>query len=81
MNSYLKAKGNLEQIRRTRTPMKGIIGLTRILPSEKGRMKFPYQSLEGARFRDTLPSLNVIQTDSKNGRSPDAPPCDQRSSE
>ena len=35
MNSYLKAEGNLEQIRRTRTSMKGIIGLTRKLPSER----------------------------------------------
>ena len=68
MSSYLKANGNLEQIRRTRTSMKGIIGLTRKLPSEKGRIKFSYQSLEGARFRDKFPPLNVILSGSKNGK-------------
>ena len=81
MNSYLKAEGNLEQIRRTRTSMKGIIGLPRKLPSEKGRIKFSYQSLEGARFRDKFPPLNVIQTGNKSGRSQNAPPYDQRCSE
>ena len=58
--------------------MKGIIDLERKLPSEKGSIKFSNQSLERARFRDTFPSLNVIQTGSKYGGSPDAPPYDQR---
>ena len=68
MNSYLKAEGNLEQIRRTKTSMKGIIGLRRKLPSEKECITSSYQSLEGARFRDKFPPLNVIQTGSKNGK-------------
>ena len=80
MNSHLKAERNIEQIRRNGTPMKGFIGLKRKLPSEKRSIKFPYQSLEGARFRDKFPSLNVIQTGSKNGRSPHAP-HDQRCTE
>ena len=32
-------------------------------------------------FRNKLPTLNVIQTGNKNGRSPNAPPYDQRSKE
>ena len=80
MNSHLKAERNIEQIRRNGTPMKGFIGLQRKLPSEDGRIKFIYQILEGARFRDKFPSLNVIQTGSKNERSPNAP-HDQRCTE
>ena len=44
-------------------------------------IKFSHQSLTRAKFRDKLQSLNVIQTDSKNDRSPNAPPYDQRSTE
>ena len=69
MNSHLKAEGNIEQITRSRTPMKGIIEIERKLPSEQGRIKFSYQSLKRARLRDKFPSLNVIQTGSENGRS------------
>ena len=68
-NSHLKAEGNLEQIRRTRTPMKGIIGLTGKLPLEKGKNQILISEFGGgARFRDKFPSLNVIQTGSKNGK-------------
>ena len=62
MNSHLTAERNIEQITRSRTPMKGIIELERKLPSEQGRIKFSYQSLKRARLRDKFPSLNVIQT-------------------
>ena len=54
-----KAEGNLEEIRRARTSMKGFIGLERNLPSEEGRIKFIYQILEGARFRDKFLSLRL----------------------
>ena len=54
--------------------MKGILALQRQLPSEKKRsITFSYQNLERAKCRDTCPSLNVIHTGSKNGRSPNAP--------
>ena len=81
MNSHLTAERNFEQLRRARTLVKGILALKRKLSSEQGRIKFSHQSLERARFRDTFPSLSVIQTGSKNGRSPDAPPYDQRCAE
>ena len=81
MNSHLTAERNFEQLKRSRTLVKGILALKRKLPSEKGSIKHSSQSLERARFRDTFPSLNVIQTGSKNGRSPDAPPYDQRCAE
>ena len=47
------------------------------LPSEKRNIKFSCHHLERARLRDKFPSLNVIQTSSKNGRSPNAPLHDQ----
>ena len=81
MNSHLTAERNFEHLRRSRTLVKGILALKRKLPSEQGRIKFSHQSLERARFRDTFPSLSVIQTGSKNGRSPDAPPYDPRCAE
>ena len=43
-------------------------------------IKFSYQRLERATFRDKFPSLSVIQTGSKIGRSPNVP-CNQRSIE
>ena len=60
MNCRSKAEGNLEQMRRSKIPMKGTIALERKLLSEKRSIKFSRQSLERARFRDTFPSLNVI---------------------
>ena len=54
---------------RTRTPMKGIIGLTGKLPLEKGKNQILISEFGGgARFRDKLPSLNVFQIGSKNGK-------------
>ena len=41
-------------------------------------IRFSHQSLERAKFRDTCPSLNVIQTGVENGRSPNAPPYDRK---
>ena len=49
---------------------KEILALKRNLPSEKRIMRFSHQSLERAKFRVKFPSLNVIQTGSKNGRPP-----------
>ena len=66
---------------RSKMPMKGILALKRKLPSEKRSVKFSHQSSERATFRDNFTSLNVIQTGSKNGRSPNAPTYDQRSAE
>ena len=54
--------------------MKGIIALESVLPSEKKSIHFSYQSLERAKFRDTIPSLSAIQTGGENGRSSNAPP-------
>ena len=51
----------------------------RSLPSLEMSMTFSRQSLERAKFRDKFPSLKVIQTGGKNGRSPNEPPYDQRS--
>ena len=48
------------------------------LLAEKKSIRFSHQSLERAKFREKCPSLNVTQTASKNRRSPNAPPCDQR---
>ena len=61
--------------------MKGIFAIERKLPSEQRSIKFSYHSLQRARFRDKFPFLNVIQTGSKNGRSPNVPPYDQRCTE
>ena len=74
MTSHLKAERNLEQIRRSRMPMKCVIAFESVLPSEKKSINFSCQSLERAKFRDTIPSLSAIQTGGENGRSSNAPP-------
>ena len=65
--------------RQSTMPMESILALCRKLPSEKAGIRNPFQSLERAKFRNKFPSLNVIQTSSKNARSPNAPPYDRRS--
>ena len=74
MTSHLKAERNLEQIRRSRMPMKCVIAFESVLPSEKKSINFSCHSLERAKFRDTIPSLSAIQTSGENGRSSNAPP-------
>ena len=69
MNSHSKGRGKPRATRRSKMPLQGIIALESKLLSEESSIKFSYQSLEGARFRDTIPCLNVIQTCSKKGRS------------
>ena len=81
-NTHLKAEGNFEHVRQSKKwPIEGILVRRRKLPSEMRIIIFSRQSLERATFRDKFPSLNVIQTGGKNGRSPNAPPYDQRSTE
>ena len=60
---------------------KAILALKSKLPSEEESIKFSHQILERATFRDKVPSVNVIQTGGKEGRSPTAPPYDQRCTE
>ena len=49
--------------------------------SQKKNRPSQHQSLDGGKFREKFTYLNVIQTGSKNGRSPNAPPYDQQSTE
>ena len=67
MISHFKAQGNLEQVGQSTMPMKGTLALRRKLPPGKDK----HQILKE--------SLHAIQTGSKNWRSPNAPPYDQRS--
>ena len=69
----VKAEGNLERMRRSKVPLKGILAFKRELLSEKKSIRFSHQSLKRAKFRDEFPSLNVIHQCSKNGSSPNAP--------
>ena len=77
----MKAMGNLEHVGQSTMPMEGILALRRKLPSDEIIIGFSHQSLERAKFRDQFPSLSAIQTGGKNGRSPNAPHYDQRSTE
>ena len=80
-NTLSRAKGHLKPEARSKMPMKGILALRRTLPSEKISMRLLHQSLERAKIRDTIPSLNGTQTGGKNEWPPNAPPYDQRSKE
>ena len=80
-NTHLKAEENLEQAGQSEMPIRGTLALRRNLPSEDVSIRPQHQSLERAKSRDKLPSLHVIQTGGENGRSPSAPPYDQRSTE
>ena len=77
----VKAEGNLERMRRSKVPLKGILAFKRELLSEKKSIRFSHQSLKRAKFRDEFPSLNAIHQCSKNGSSPNAPTYDRRSTE
>ena len=78
MNTHLKAKGNLGQVGQSKMPIKVILAPKNETSAREESVSSSHQSLERANFRDKFPSLNVIQTSSKNGRSPTAPPHDQK---
>ena len=81
MSTHLKAEGNLVHMGRSKILMRGILALKSKLPSDKRSIRFSHQSLKKAKFKDKFPSLNVIQTSSRKGTPPNAPPFDQRSTE
>ena len=79
-NAHSKAEGNLGQVAQSTMHERHSFAETETsVRKEKHKMR---QSLERAKFRDTFPSLNVILTVCLiNGRSPNAPPYDRRSTE
>ena len=81
MNAHLNAEGKPGASGTIQNAHEVILALERTFPSEERSIRFSHQSLERATFRDTSPSLNVIQTGSAHRRFPNAPPYDQRFTE
>ena len=79
MNTHLNAKGNLEQVEQFKMAIKVILAPKNETSVREESVRSSHQSLERANFREKFPSVNVIQTSSKNGRSPTAPPHDKKS--
>ena len=77
-DTHLIARRSFEKVRQYGVSARGILTLRRKLLSDRNSVRFSHQSMERVNFRDSCPSLHVIETSSKHGRSTYARAFDQR---
>ena len=75
-DTHLTAMRSFEKVRQSKVSAKDFLTLRQKLLSDRSSVRF-FPKLERAKFRDSCPSLHVIEISSKNWRSPYARAFDQ----